>query len=199
MRLERLEQVASVVDPLMGGFGGPWCVAGGWALDLFLGHDTRPHADLELAVFRQDQARLRSQLHGWTYTVSVDGRREAWHRGDWLELPLHEIHAYSPEEPRRSIEFLLNERDDANWVFRRSPAIALPLDRAIVNTEFRVAALCPEIVLLFKAACPRAKDEADFQAACEVLGDERRLWLRSALLSCHPDHPWIPSLGPTIA
>jgi hypothetical protein len=183
----------------MDGFGAPWCVAGGWALDLFLGYATRPHADLELAVFRGDQALLQSHLHGWTFTVSVNGRREAWRQGDWLDLPVHEIHAYSPDEPRRSIEFLLNERDGVNWVFRRNPAIVLPLDRAIVNTEFGVTALSPEIVLLFKAKSPRAKDEADYEAARAAISAEQRRWLRAALLTCHPDHPWIRPLEPSTA
>ncbi len=81
-----------------------------------------------------------------------------------------------------------------NWVFRRNPAIVLPLDRAIVNTDFGGAALSPEIVLLFKAKFPRAKDKADYDAARAAMSAERRRWLRSALLTCDPDHPWIPLL-----
>lgn len=196
LRLARPEQVATAIRPLMDGFGAPWCVAGGWALDLFLGYRTRPHADLELAVFRQDQSLLQSHLHGWTFTVSVNGRREEWRPGDRLELPLHEIYAYSPDEPRRSIEFLLNERDAGSWVYRRNAAIVLPLDRAIISTTFGVAALSPEIVLLFKAKSPRAKDEADYDAVRAAMSDERRRWLRSALLTCQPDHPWIQALKP---
>ncbi|MFD6463810.1 nucleotidyltransferase domain-containing protein [Streptomyces roseolus] len=30
----------------------PWCVAGGWALDLFVGSTTREHEDIEIAVPR---------------------------------------------------------------------------------------------------------------------------------------------------
>lgn len=151
MRLTHPEQVASTIRPLMNGFGAPWCVAGGWALDLFLGRSTRPHADVELAVFRQDQSLLHSQFDGWTFTVSVNGLRQTWRQGETLELPVHEIHAYSPDEPQRSIEFLLNERNAANWVFRRNRTILRPLDRAIVDTEFGMSALSPEIVVLFKA------------------------------------------------
>jgi hypothetical protein len=165
LRLEHPEEVGSFVRPLMAGFGAPSYVAGGWALDLFLGRATRPHADVELAIFREDQSLLHSHLRGWTFTKIVNGRREQWHNTDALSLPVHEIHASSCDEPRRSIEFLLNERDAANWVFRRNPAIVLPLERASVVSAFGVAALCPEIVLLFKAKSPRAKDEADFQEA----------------------------------
>src|SRR5688500_13740887 len=155
----------------MEGFEAPWCVAGGWALDLVLRRVTRPHSDVELAVFRQDQSRLRAHLDGWTFTVSVDGRREAWQQGKALELPLHEIHVRSPDEPQCSIEFLLSERDAVNWIFRRSAEIVLPLDRAIVNSELGVPALSPEIVLLFKAKSTRAKDEADFHATSPAMSD----------------------------
>lgn len=44
------------IDPLIARIGGAltareigWAVAGGWAIDLFLGRVTRPDADLEMA------------------------------------------------------------------------------------------------------------------------------------------------------
>jgi len=36
------------------GFKGFWCVAGGWAIDMFLGKQTRPHEDMEIVVLRRD-------------------------------------------------------------------------------------------------------------------------------------------------
>ena len=195
MELNEPDEVASTVLQLMDGLGAPWCVAGGWAVDLFLGRATRPHADVELALFRQDQSRLHDQFEGWTFTVSVNGRRTPWPREETLEVPLHEIHAHSPGEPQRSIEFLLNERDAENWVFRRNPQVSLPLDRAMIQTQFGVRALSPEIVLLFKAKAPRAKDDADFQEATSSMSESSKQWLRSALLACHPGHPWIALLG----
>lgn len=38
----------------------PWFVAGGWAIDLHLGRATRPHGDVDVAVYRHDQAAARS-------------------------------------------------------------------------------------------------------------------------------------------
>ena len=197
MKLSDPQEVADTARGLMEGFGAPWCVAGGWALDLFLGRATREHADVELAVFRRDQARLHDHFEGWTFKIAVDGRRELWERGARLELPLHEIHASSPDEPPRTIEVLLNEGDEAQWRFRRDPEIALPLDRAIVSTAFGADVLSPEIVLLFKAKAPRAKDEADFLAAVPQLAASSKQWLRSALLRSSPDHPWIERLAST--
>src|SRR6185312_7073893 len=147
MRLTSPEEVASRLGSLMEGFEAPWCVAGGWALDLFLGRATRDHGDVELAVFRQDQSLIHSQFPGWTLTVSINGRREPWKPTNRLELPVHEIHAYSPDEPPEGIELLLNERDPENWVFRRDPGITSPFELAILESEFGVPVLSPEIVL----------------------------------------------------
>jgi hypothetical protein len=198
MKPEDAAELAARVLPLMDGFGGPWCVAGGWALDLFLGHVTRPHGDVELAVFRRDQALLHSHLEGWTFLVSVDGRREPWTHGEVLELPRHEIHAHPPDDHDTdvgdAIEFLLNERDEHRWVFRRDPAIALPIEHAILDTTVGVPVLSPEIVLLYKAKSPRPKDEDDFRHAHRALAPASREWLHDALVRSDPQHPWARTL-----
>jgi hypothetical protein len=68
-----IKEVLAAIAPLMRGFNAPWCVAGGWALDLFLGRITRPHGDLELAIFRQDQHLLRQHLRDWIFQKVVAG------------------------------------------------------------------------------------------------------------------------------
>jgi hypothetical protein len=57
---------------LFAGFGVPWWVAGGWAIDLFAGRPTRPHGDTDLAILRVDQERLRQHLGGWDIHVAHD-------------------------------------------------------------------------------------------------------------------------------
>ena len=56
----------------------PWAIAGGWAIDFALGRITRPHHDVDVTVFRGDQARLRSELGEWTFEVVRDGVRVSW-------------------------------------------------------------------------------------------------------------------------
>lgn len=133
MKLESPQQVVDFVNPLMAELPAPWGVAGGWALDLFLGRVTRPHADIDLAIFRQDQLTLRQHLRQWTFHKLVQGRREPWSDGEWLSLPTHELHAHQPDQPTNVIEFLLNERNENHWIFRRNPSVTLPLDRALVQ------------------------------------------------------------------
>jgi hypothetical protein len=39
--------------------GVPWAFAGGWAIDLWFGEQTRPHHDVEVVVHRRDQEAVR--------------------------------------------------------------------------------------------------------------------------------------------
>jgi len=177
----------AAVAALMAACPVPWCVAGGWAIDLFLGRETRPHADVDVAVFRADQDALRSHLPGWSFRKAVGGALVEWGEDERLELPVHEIHARSPTgEP---LEILLNERADDDWVFRRDARIRCPADRVIARGEAGIPYLCPAVVLLYKAKAPRPADERDFETVRAVLPATQREWLRVALATVHPDHP----------
>lgn len=188
-----IRRVADVLRELRA----PWAVAGGWALDLALGRVTRPHADVDVAVFRGDQHELRAALPGWRFAVAVGGVLRPWERGVRLELPVHEVHARPPAGARGpALEFLLNERDGADWAYRRDPGVRLPLARAMRPGPGGIRVLAPEVVLLYKSKGPRATDEQDFHAARPLLDAEGRAWLRAALQRAAPDHPWAGALAP---
>jgi hypothetical protein len=181
----------AAVAALMQGFPAPWCIAGGWALDLFLGRATRAHGDVDVAIFRTDQMLLRGQLAGWSFRKVAGGVMVDWPAGEWLGPPVHEVHASSPGG-ERSLEFLLNERSGGEWVFRRNPAVRCPADRAVVHSGLPL--LCPAIVLLYKAKHTRAVDERDFDAALASLSSGQRAWLRGALQVAQPGHAWLARL-----
>src|SRR5262245_287014 len=43
-----------------------WAIAGGWAIDLWLGRQTREHHDVEVVVLRDDQVRIHElAAAGW--------------------------------------------------------------------------------------------------------------------------------------
>ena len=175
----------------------PWAVAGGWAIDLALGRATRPHADVDVSVFREDQAALRAALPDWRFEVVRDGARVPWAPGVRLELPVHEVHARPPEGVSASpLEFLLDERAEEDWVYRRDPAVRRALARAVREAAAGVRVLAPEVVLLYKSKAPRAVDAADFQAVRPHLDAEARAWLRAAILRAARDHPWAAALAP---
>ncbi len=172
----------------------PWYIAGGWAIDLFLGRMTRDHEDIDVAVLRRDQERIQACLSGWDLVKMVQGRRAPWRPGEYLELPIHEIHARRNRGTFAQIELLLEEAEGDQWTFRRDSRIARPLAGIAMRTDSGVRFLAPEIALLYKAKEPGAKDEADFGLAHPKLGSERRKWLMDALEIVHPGHPWIRRL-----
>lgn len=156
-------------------FDGPWWIAGGVAVDLFLGKTTREHEDIDVSVLQAHRPSLEGTLAGWD--VNPVNEHEVWARqaadGPW------------------QIEFLLEQRQGDDWVFRRNAQITMPLGHLGKVTPDGVPYLVPEVVLLYKAKDPRPTDEADFEAALPKLGIGARCWLAAALEVVHPDHSWI--------
>lgn len=187
------ERLGTVVT-LMSGFPAPWCVAGGWAIDLFLGRMTRAHDDVDVAVFREDQRAIHDCWPHWSKQKVVAGTFQDWPADEWLSLPIHEIHIQSPDEPPRVVEFLLNERDGERWIFRRNPAVTLPIGESIRTGAGGVPILAPAVVLLYKAKNPRPKDEEDFQVTVPHMAAGDREWLARALELVHPAHAWLAKL-----
>ena len=178
---------------LLGDLTSTWGIAGGWALDLFLGRQTRQHADVDVALLRADQAWLRTWLTGGRAVVRkvVDHELLEWAPDEVLSPPIHEIHATWPDG--FNLEFLLNEHEADEWVFRRDGRIRLPLANAFLRRG-PVPYLAPEIVLLYKSKSADSKDEADFAATLAHLGESRREWLCNALAITAPDHRWVRAL-----
>ncbi|AUB36659.1 Catechol 2,3-dioxygenase or other lactoylglutathione lyase family enzyme [Nostoc flagelliforme CCNUN1] len=179
---------------LLNDFRQPWFVAGGWAIDLFIGDVTRVHKDIEIAIFRKDQSRLREYLFGWEFTKVINGKMEPWNEDEWLELPIHEIHAHTKNNLLSELEILLDECSQSEWRFRRNLDIARPLSMIRLRSDIGVPFLAPEIVLLYKAKNPRSKDEDDFYRVCRLLDEERQVWLKQAITVCYPRHHWLTEL-----
>src|SRR5688572_31726010 len=59
----------------------PWWIAGGWAIDLFLGRDTRPHQDLDVGVLRRDVGVVLRSLPDWEVFEAKDGVLAPLHGG----------------------------------------------------------------------------------------------------------------------
>ena len=178
---------------MMQGFHEPWGVAGGWAIELFLNHPLRPHADVDIAILRAHQQKLWIALEPTIIEVVIDGALHTWYEGDMIPAPLHEVHLGWSNGAR--LEILLNEADDASneWIYRRDERVRRELGRAFTRIR-DVPCLAPEIVLLYKSKAPMAHDELDFSAALPRLDHEQREWLRDALATSVPGHEWIQAI-----
>lgn len=180
------------VNEWMSEFNEPWGIAGGWAIDLFIGKEMRLHSDIELALIREDQHVLKRVLQDWSFKKVVKGELVAWEE-EWLELPVHEIHGVHMEIGER-LEVLLNEKNGGKWIFRRESSITFPERLLFLYSNEGIPYLHPVVVLLYKAKNTREKDHADFNAVRDLLPLEDKKWLRRALLVHVPGHKWIQEL-----
>jgi hypothetical protein len=177
---------------LMRRFPYPWFFVGGWAIDIHLGRQTRPHNDIEFSIFRNDQAAFRVYFKELTLRVFVPGSKEhqIWN-GEELKLPIHQLRSVSENGP--NVDVMLNESDDKNWIYRRNQSIKREKRKAILTSN-SIPHLAPEIVLLYKTKNTKSKDNVDFEAALPDLSSEQRQWLKEALKNCDPDHGWLKIL-----
>ncbi|MEN8113275.1 MAG: hypothetical protein ABFS21_02710 [Actinomycetota bacterium] len=178
----------------------PWYVAGGWAIDLFVGRVTRDHHDVDILVARSDQRAIFDHFSDRSLLKVIphpcghvgQGTLVAWD-GRWLKLPIHQVFADDAEGNR--IETLFGEIEGGVWRYRRNPKVKRRLADAVFDSGDGIAFLAPEIVLLFKAPLMREWDERDFAAALPVMTSEQRKWLTTALRRSHRNHPWLRQLS----
>jgi hypothetical protein len=184
------------VTGLFEGFEAPWWIAGGWAIDAFVGHLTREHGDIDVSVLRRDQLAAQSQLAGWDlHAAEPPGTLRPWLPGEVLPTAVHDIWCRpSPGEPWR-LQLMLDEAEGDMWLFRRDSAIKRSL-ASLVWKRDGIPYLVPEVQLLYKATATviLPKSEADFEACLPYLDAEQRRWLALTLPIAYPGHPWLECL-----
>lgn len=178
----------------LSGLGAPWWIAGGWALDLFVGERTRPHHDLDIGVLRRDMARVRDLLQTWEMFEAKDGRLTRL-GADLPRADVHSLWCRPAGAERWTLQLMLDDSDGDDWIYRREPSIRRPLANLVARSEQGLPYLLPEVQLLYKARRVRPRDRADFDRVAWLLARPARDWLRAALLRAEPGHPWLAELG----
>jgi Aminoglycoside-2''-adenylyltransferase len=170
----------------------PWYVVGGWALDLFLRRQTRHHHDLEIGVPAHRFAELRSALGDMELVAIGDGR--AWPLTDSTLATHRQTWVREREGAPWRLDIIREPWENDVWIYRRDPTIRLPAADLVRRTADGIPYARPEVIVLFKARAPSAKDEADFETVLPELDSGRRAWLREALALAHPEHQWLERL-----
>jgi hypothetical protein len=174
----------------------PWYVAGGWAIDLFLGRERREHEDLEIGVpnerFLTGVAPALSDLELYvTDSGHVTPLGEAADR-----LPVtHQTWGLDRGAAVWRIDVFREPSREGEWICRRDDQIRLPYSELIEHTPDGIPYARPEVVLLFKARSARPKDESDLAAVLPHLGAQRRRLLAGWIERVHPGHFWLPDLA----
>jgi hypothetical protein len=170
----------------------PWCVAGGWALDLFRGEQTRAHEDLEIAVPAGRFDAIRSALSDFEFDVV--GSRRRWPLDSPAFDRTHQTWVRDRATGVYRLDVFREPHDGDVWLCRRDESIRLPYERITATSTTGVPYLVPQIVLLFKAKGSRDKDQTDFASVLPLLDPTQMAWLAAALARVHPGHRWLSKL-----
>lgn len=174
----------------------PWWLAGGWALDEFLGRVTRKHEDTDALILRPDHLRIRRALAHWdAHAADPPGSLRPWPVDERLPASVHDIWLRrGPGEPW-AFQFMIDDSEGDRWVYRRDGRIRRSVESLsgpASSPSCRV--LAPEIQLLYKSRGLRPKDQADFAVVAPALDEQQREWLRAALTLTSPGHVWLDAL-----
>ena len=185
-----VEQVWDVLR----GVSVPWWIAGGWALDLFMGRQTRAHNDIDIAVYRDDLDALRPHLAGWEIFIAEGGAFTPLPAGAPLRAGSHELWCRERGHDAWQLEILIEERRGDRWVYRRNESIGLQWMDIGRETSSGVRYIRPEIQLLYKSKQARAQDESDLITVLPRLDVAQRGFLAASLSLVAPDHRWLARL-----
>lgn len=191
---DALPQPVADAARLFAGFDRWWALCGGWAVDAWLGRQTREHADVDIGILEEDQLALREFLAaGWLlngHDPFDDDSTTQWD-GHPLVVPAH-VHARGHGF---ELDVQLERRHGEAWVLREEPRVAVAFRDAVRSSPWGVPTLAPETTLFYKSAPDRrTHDEADFRALLPILDGAARRWLRTAIARTQPEHRWLEPL-----
>ncbi len=184
-----------VID-LLGPATFPWWIAGGWAIDLHLGRQTRHHDDIDVLVLREDQLSLQRALPGWDlHAADPPGSLRPWRADEVLPAEVHDVWCRPTRDAPWSLQVMIDDAPNGVWTYRRDHRITRPVPELDGNARGgHPRVLAPEIQLLQKSKAPRPKDEADFALVETLLDHTQRSWLKRSLTLTSPTHPWLARL-----
>ena len=170
----------------------PWCVTAGWGIDLFLGHQTREHEDLEVAIPDTAFPLVRDRLVELEWVVAGGG---LWQPSD--EALAAHFQTWGRDSTGAFVVDLFRDVHDGDtWICKRETSIRMPYAELIRRTGDGIPYMAPHVVLLFKAKHAREKDVADLEHCLPLLSDDEVAWLADGIARIHPGHDWLDRLAP---
>ena len=168
-----------------------WGLAGGHAIEQFLGRTVREHKDIDVLVLRQDQLLLQRWLTpDWQlFAADPPGLLRQWQPDEYLHIGIHDVWAHRKGIQFWQLQIMLMETEGNRWYSRRDPRVGGNSDQLIVLYG-SVPCIRVEVQLLFKSKNHREKDDVDFEACLPQLSGDAKLWLGQNLQLLNPEgHP----------
>lgn len=174
----------------------PWWVAGGYAIEHFVGRQFRNHADIDILVLRGDSTALRHHLFHWEcWVADPSGRFRFWRVGEALPGNIHDIWGRQNQCSPWAFQVMIDENDGLEWRSRRCPLVRKLIQQLGVPNDQGTLFLVPEVQLFYKAKSPRRKDDLDLEASWPLLAAAQRTWLIQAIDRAYgPESIWTERL-----
>jgi hypothetical protein len=170
----------------------PWWIAGGHAIEIFVGHAFRDHGDIDVLMLRRDSAAVRDLLAGWDlWMADPPGQLRPWRPEE--ALPGHVSDVWCRRHPGDDwrLQLMLDDATGEYWHSRRAGEVRLPIADIGSRTADGLPVLRAEVQLFYKAKSPRAKDRQDFEACLPRLDLDQRAWLKGAITTAYGgQNPW---------
>lgn len=197
-----------------------YAICGGSAIDIFVGYKTRPHKDLDVAVFYHDRDKIIQYMLNDHWTIYEPCGGELLHKINNIEEQLRiksNIWCLKQDNPHYMfiekeknmftvsfdgseqtkldfIEYLFNKHDDTHFLYARNNNVKRELKRAIMKTK-GINYLAPELVLLYKSTSMNNENQHDFKHTLPKMNENQRIWLKNALQFMYPNgHEWIEKI-----
>ena len=169
---------------VLSGLQCPWWIAGGWAIDLHVGRQTRDHDDIDVLILREDQLALQRQLAGWDLqppTLPASFGRGA--RGRCCRQLCVTSGVRRTPTSMWCLQLMIDDAKAGVWTYRRDARVRRPVAENCTGAPQmpHQRVLAPEVQLLHKSRRPRPKDEADLLAVRPHLDLGQKRWLEAAL------------------
>lgn len=175
----------------------PWWIAGGYAIELAVGHAFREHGDIDILLLRRDQLAVQQALPSWEWwAADPPGTLRPWRRGELLPPGVDDVWCRPAAPAPWRIQVMFDEAAGDEWISRRNPLVRREIALLGAVSADGLPYLAPEVQLFAKAPDPRPNDEQDFTAALPVLDETQRRWLADALQKTFSEHPWLACLRP---
>jgi hypothetical protein len=172
-----------------------WGLAGGYAIEQFVGASIREHSDFDVVVYRDNQIQVQRWLTNWRfYAADPPGSLRPWITDEYLPFGIHDIWCHQMNVHAWQLQIMLAEVEEDKWFSRRNRLICGQRDDLFVIYN-GTPCIRVEVQLLFKAQNNRPKDNLDFQACLPLMSTNAKEWLADHLHLSFPDgHLWTNSL-----
>ncbi|MEA5040335.1 MAG: hypothetical protein VB086_10915 [Clostridiaceae bacterium] len=205
-------------NELLKNHGFEYAFCGGWAIDLFIGEETRKHSDIDIHAYWQDRNTIILYMQSLGFEVyEMLGGGMAHHitdidkqiqskRNIFCCKPDCELVCLSSEDKDgicgihfqhigqtklNFLEFLFNNKSERALLYARNHEIEQPLTEAFVYSD-SIPYLSPEFCLLYKSTdTERDGYQNDYSMAMAKMNEHQKQWLMNALDTMYPQgHKW---------